>query len=176
MPKALKKTITFGDRELDLTEEFPTGDSQLKYLTQPIKLIAFKYSYFRDSATDAALLNSIQLVFQHGWETPIFWGKCEVGRTEKKWARLDIDPSKTIREVRMFIEEDGSFFGIQFLSDQLEIIAEDEFGKAEQDYQLNSDWATVQEVPENHQIIGLAANTEEVSIKRIGFVLASYDE
>ena len=62
------------------------------------------------------------------------------------------------------------------MSDQLEIIAEDEFGKAEQDYQLTSDWATVQEVPENHQIIGLAANTEEVSIKRIGFVLASYDE
>ena len=130
----MKNTISFGDPDLALQDSFPTGSSQLKYLDAPTKLIAFKYSYFRDSSTDAAMLNSIQLVFQHGYETPIFWGKCEVGRTEKKFGKLDIDPSKVIREVRMFVEEDGSFFGLQFVSDRYEIIAECEFGKSEQDY------------------------------------------
>ena len=95
-----------------MTEAFPTGDSELRFLTKPTKLTALKYSYIRDSVTDAPLLNSVQLVFQYGWETPVFWGKCEVGRTKKKFGMLKIDPSKVIREVRMFIEEDGSFFGI----------------------------------------------------------------
>ena len=76
----------------------------------------------------------------------------------------------------MFVEEDGSFFGLQFVSNQYEIIAECEFGKSEQDYQLSSEWASIQEIPEGHQIIGLAANTEEITIKKIGFVLASYED
>ena len=143
----------------------PEDDSALKKLSNAPRLTTIKYTCRENDGP----LNSIQLLFDKGWKTPVYQTE-DAQENKCKQGTINIDPNKVIGWVRMLVG-DGTLNALEIISIEGDIIAECVFNTG-----LYGNWE-VREVPDGQSIVGLAVSFTEIEVfNRLGFVLASVDE
>ena len=162
----LSKMESFGDSTLPIEKEWPTRD----YLRQiPIdKRVKLNRIGFKKYGNDNAL-TGLQLEFTNGVKTDML--ETDFSIKNCKLDHVDVDDTKTIRTVRVFVPKHSSkhLNKLQMLDDRGSKIVDVTWYTGDDQ---NGEWIT-KEIPEGREIIGFYCNTSKdgTFILRLGFIL-----
>lgn len=149
--------MIFGEGE-SWERQWPKSDDDLKKCTGPAKLKAIRYKCYSDDDSICA----IQLIFTT-FKTPMI----ECGSADGYEIKtITVDPEHPrIASISMNTYRDDEFYGIRMLDENENTIIDHKFTT-----RYNSDKWVTKEIPDEEQLVGVAATCGNRYINRLGFI------